>query len=1106
MITRPAVNAQINSGPRGSSNNTKNVVNSSKSGPVGKSLTTKTSLRQAKRTVPTSVKCSLSNVQLQLNTEANGDLEVILNPPLPSTRLAPKVQDDVSSKTAIPLPQTACHTSVSMQRTQLQMAKPSGLRMPSPSLGFFGQSKAPPLQNPSRRNSQPSNLSMSDTSNLRNLGSPITVFESRAPLAPRSLPEVIKDGARTGNIKASCATSGCSVPSAINPALHEIVESDSRVSNMQKMEQKVQCNDNVSKAIKGQKEFDSTFVSIDHQILGQTGQCTSKSTSQIEDLMQQRNDDDFLQTGTLQQVDKYDTNMKVVDDSAMSTKGSEIEENPDLTSHSSSASEVTAFSVKSNINDHLFAEDKPSYLSIEDHGVSSKINVGKCNVSESCGEQAEMMDALSCEAGPISSSEMLQNNVANISSEVQNNSVTEIEKSDAPSPLRSIEQKNDGTNSLQKVGAQLNLEDAGVQSPDANTTVESSKSYISTLITNQHEVVVSDAVEKPEYLEFSKCLLTTEHALRDQVMLQVDDCLLGGKSFFPEESKLENNIQSDEPKGTDACESEFKRSSSPCLILVSMQDCGSDTAKLVERKNLEDILLVSVDSEPVVENYNQDAQFQNDVQLHGHSTSVELENMDEDHLTDAVSAEDVNVTCQRSGHFGGSGNFGESEREVPYITCEPSLKVQVEGDSWINHTPKHDDAEDKKINLSVESSCRNTNLKPEDKLSLDYDHSSMGKIYLLRGENDVSKHQEEQDEQVMPCFSEADRIPHEEKQSLEAHCLFHYLEKPQKSQDGNNTDVYLEVSVHDGSGLESLGQALKESEAANCMMGEPDGNSDLQDPVNQIPITDVDLEVGVHDGSGLESLGQALKESKAANCMKGEPDGNSDLQDPVNQINKVLLASVPGVSLDHVSLVDNSAEVLCEEIDFENVLKERDEGPIVHIDGLDVNKNAESLEVEVAATSSLEIALSVENMRCVTKCRHENELSKEANSPKSYLDPNVSNNQESVNCTHDIEQQHELENTLPTEDQDVTKKRENTGIEKKQDILVKPPPYATPFSDEWFAAFEAAGEEILTMKTGAVQNSPQDRSPEPGPWSPVKRKLNQEIGPFDCTKYTNTNQ
>lgn len=66
-------------------------------------------------------------------------------------------------------------------------------------------------------------------------------------------------------------------------------------------------------------------------------------------------------------------------------------------------------------------------------------------------------------------------------------------------------------------------------------------------------------------------------------------------------------------------------------------------------------------------------------------------------------------------------------------------------------------------------------------------------------------------------------------------------------------------------------------------------------------------------------------------------------------------------------------------------------------------------------------------------------------------------------------------------------------------------PNVIPFSDEWLAAIEAAGEEILTMKTGAVQNSPPDKSiPEPGPWSPVKKKSNQLIGPYDCTKYRNT--
>ncbi|KAL6577263.1 hypothetical protein OROMI_011539 [Orobanche minor] len=87
-------------------------------------------------------------------------------------------------------------------------------------------------------------------------------------------------------------------------------------------------------------------------------------------------------------------------------------------------------------------------------------------------------------------------------------------------------------------------------------------------------------------------------------------------------------------------------------------------------------------------------------------------------------------------------------------------------------------------------------------------------------------------------------------------------------------------------------------------------------------------------------------------------------------------------------------------------------------------------------------------------------------------------------------------------------KHEDSLNEKS--ILSILPQKALPFSDEWLAAVEAAGEilkDILTKKSGAVQNSPPDKSlPEPGPWSPksgeVKRK-NNHIGPFDCTKFTN---
>ncbi|XP_017232186.1 uncharacterized protein LOC108206408 isoform X1 [Daucus carota subsp. sativus] len=89
-------------------------------------------------------------------------------------------------------------------------------------------------------------------------------------------------------------------------------------------------------------------------------------------------------------------------------------------------------------------------------------------------------------------------------------------------------------------------------------------------------------------------------------------------------------------------------------------------------------------------------------------------------------------------------------------------------------------------------------------------------------------------------------------------------------------------------------------------------------------------------------------------------------------------------------------------------------------------------------------------------------------------------------------------------DSDATLSMKHSESGRKCNSLIVPQPDAVPFSDEWLAAIEAAGEDILTKKSGAVQNSPTDKSlPEPSPWSPVKRKIN-EIGPFDCTKCINT--
>ncbi|PKA51905.1 hypothetical protein AXF42_Ash008134 [Apostasia shenzhenica] len=57
---------------------------------------------------------------------------------------------------------------------------------------------------------------------------------------------------------------------------------------------------------------------------------------------------------------------------------------------------------------------------------------------------------------------------------------------------------------------------------------------------------------------------------------------------------------------------------------------------------------------------------------------------------------------------------------------------------------------------------------------------------------------------------------------------------------------------------------------------------------------------------------------------------------------------------------------------------------------------------------------------------------------------------------------------------------------KKDTGQVKPHLNAVPYSEEWLAAIEAFGEDILEIKTGTVQNSPTEKAlPGPSPWSPV---------------------
>ncbi|KAM7280368.1 hypothetical protein ACFE04_007502 [Oxalis oulophora] len=204
--------------------------------------------------------------------------------------------------------------------------------------------------------------------------------------------------------------------------------------------------------------------------------------------------------------------------------------------------------------------------------------------------------------------------------------------------------------------------------------------------------------------------------------------------------------------------------------------------------------------------------------------------------------------------------------------------------------------------------------------------------------------------------------------------------------------------------------------------------------------------------------------------------------------------------------------------------------------GHDVNRYYS--QVEDSRSASIEIDSSVENTDM--KSRHDDELNIQATSSISSLDEvgclakesGVISTQTPLSGSYisdtdtdtDALQSHILVEEAQTNISqnngnlyceilsetgtrfDVAETHEKTDDKKQKALEIKLPLNAPPFSDEWLAALETAGEEILTMKSGTVQHSPPEKPVhEPNPWSPVRRKNNLGIGPFDCTKFSNPN-
>nr|GME13772.1 uncharacterized protein LOC109163234 [Ipomoea batatas] len=173
---------------------------------------------------------------------------------------------------------------------------------------------------------------------------------------------------------------------------------------------------------------------------------------------------------------------------------------------------------------------------------------------------------------------------------------------------------------------------------------------------------------------------------------------------------------------------------------------------------------------------------------------------------------------------------------------------------------------------------------------------------------------------------------------------------------------------------------------------------------------------------------------------------------------------------------------------------------------LDTLPNGKSACLDIdSAPQTSKNCISRESAACIDLLESEQESSRS----NEELDQNILGDESEMKTSETINS-HASELCLELDNANCFTNNENATLsikrpedgKAKSKLTVIPPWNAVPFSDEWLAAIEAAGEDILAMKGGAVQNSPPDKSlPEPSPWSPVRRKNNQ-AGPFDCTKFT----
>ncbi|KAM1040310.1 hypothetical protein FF1_029564 [Malus domestica] len=1128
-------------------NDTKSGPNNAKVTPNGNFLTSKSSVRQARRNVASLVKGSPTKISCPPTFEANKGLEGISKQAvpsnghaayglvdrsrktavphripmqalpstahasrgrndrsrkpavpevnskqaLPSTKHASYCCDDRSRKTVVPLPLSG------VEHPRPPTSKPSGLRMPSPSLGFFHQPKPSSLPSPLKTSSQSCVIP-----NLRQAGpvDPIHEFQLSSSVGEKQ--NVTMDGTITGYNDVTitgkndvhCSSLDCSVLSIVNPATNKMVESFSLVTDMQKADLKVRSSPSNCDMTDNKQKFDMIPVHEDQISMGQAEPYITEKVVHMEKF--KRNEDKLLsQRGTCEQLDEDDNSMNVAFVLPPKIKDTDKSQ---VTSHLSSTVKFPGVFGRV-ITDHQLLEDKPIvspqknccvFSKSKSEDASSVNSTSVSYVDQSSGdrdnklhgEQGDLSKPLTCEGDQMvwensgsftkecQTSEEMQTyscvKVADVSPKVQNSSATD---SDALCDSGFGDRSNNG-GTFDKMSENPQEEDAQMLTLSGRLTDEMDDADRRTSASDNCQLVKTDCGnKKPEQLDLSNSCYIGEQVFQENI-LRLDDCVLDRFSTIPEESRQKIALQCvdlKETHGTGACRNESEVSKTLSLMPPAMPDCRSNGAAIVESQ---DNFASVLEDKAMVESYNLDPR--NDSQLNCQDCCLKLESVDEVQAIGEVTAMDASFWKSRD------------------FTSQLNLKV-----------------------LFQDTSVEPNNLMG-DKINFSGEEISVMNASCLNAEDRI-----------------LNQSPEVHVSSLEGRESF---EEPLMDNTGNCADISSQVNDLGGSGSQST-HGLSKHKILDEENKQVDEGSDI---MKELALGDLREHTSVSNYAC----------SAVVNNVYEEVAGCPELHHPNIDVIRVSQDIYPGSCLNGTLLANNSSRKDFVETVHEVVFNDYNAcgsetkssivGPAMHDCTPDLEEKADFLQMEVAEGFSHDYKLSsqaasLEADSFATTTTGETSVSTLAlnawggelcssvisdrtSSSGSILQDNEVNAlkgnlaEESEidfnNHTFNSELQHELEDSLhPAEDKEATNELKKSGSDRKPEgLVIKPPSDAVPFSDEWLAALEAAGEEILTKKSGAVQNSPPNKSqPQLGPWSPVKRKANQVIGPFDCTKHTN---